>query len=331
VKFRFALSKKKKKLPQPSRDRSKPGSIEDASSFAVLLGRQSISKARAALDEGEALKAWQWLQCAAESLRPPDLEAAIQYQLGKDALRREDWQDAESHLAAAIRKQSVPLYQQRLALLRRRKPLLDDHQWETMSASIDLAVRLRRTALAPLVSEVWASGAYYSRGTRSSHSWSQFLRLAKNADAEPEERQAVLRLATGFFCRFILKKTPLLSRTDVVVSIPANPSRYNQRMMSLPDSLARAVEDQLAIPFIFMALTYNAPADLELRGLSWSERHQAVRGSMGAGDLSVGVGRHVLIVDDVMTSGATLSEAARILKGLGALSVHAATMCHTEG
>lgn len=288
-------------------------------------------KAQSALLDGSALQALKWLECVSENLRPPDLEAAIQYQLGKDAAASGDWQDAERRFAAAIRKHSMPLYQQRLALLRRRKPLLEDHDWETMNASIDPATRLRPFELSPLISEVWACGAYYSRGARSVHSWSQFLRRAKNPDTEPKERHAVLGLATGFFCRFILRKTSLLSRADAVVSIPANPTRYSERMMSLPDSLAQAVEDQLALPFIFTALTYSAPADLELRGLSRAERRQAVRGSMRAGDLGVGLGRDVLVVDDVITSGATLSEAARVLKGLGASAVYAATMCHTEG
>jgi predicted amidophosphoribosyltransferase len=34
---------------------------------------------------------------------------------------------------------------------------------------------------------------------------------------------------------------------------------------------------------------------------------------------------HVLLIDDVLTTGSTLSECARILKKAGAVSVHAAT------
>jgi predicted amidophosphoribosyltransferase len=34
---------------------------------------------------------------------------------------------------------------------------------------------------------------------------------------------------------------------------------------------------------------------------------------------------HVLLIDDVLTTGSTLSECARILKAAGAISVHAAT------
>jgi predicted amidophosphoribosyltransferase len=36
-------------------------------------------------------------------------------------------------------------------------------------------------------------------------------------------------------------------------------------------------------------------------------------------------GLHVLLIDDVLTTGSTLSECARVLRAAGAVSVHAAT------
>ena len=41
--------------------------------------------------------------------------------------------------------------------------------------------------------------------------------------------------------------------------------------------------------------------------------------------------RCVLLVDDVTTSGATLSEAAVLLRAAGAGDVHGVTLSHTEG
>src|SRR5436853_639921 len=104
-------------------------------------------KAKSALTDGSASQALEWLGCVPENARPPDLEAAIQYQLGKDAAASGDWQNAERQFAAAIRKHSLPLYQQRLALLRHRTPLMDDQQWQTLNASVDPAERLRSSEL----------------------------------------------------------------------------------------------------------------------------------------------------------------------------------------
>ena len=42
-------------------------------------------------------------------------------------------------------------------------------------------------------------------------------------------------------------------------------------------------------------------------------------------------GRGVLLVDDLITSGSTLRRAAAILRGLGATTVVAVALSHTEG
>jgi predicted amidophosphoribosyltransferase len=101
-------------------------------------------------------------------------------------------------------------------------------------------------------------------------------------------------------------------------------------MMSLPDELAQSVERQIGIPFLPGGLR-NTATDIELRGLTWSQRRHAVRGSMEAGDLGIAAGRSVLVIDDVITSGATLREASRLLLGAGALEIYGLGLCHTEG
>ena len=156
------------------------------------------------------------------------------------------------------------------------------------------------------------------------------LPLAKNPPVDEEERRPILSLTTGYFCRFIASETPLLELVDVVVSIPANPERYSLRMMSLPDELARSAEHHLALPFLMQGLVSGKP-DIELRGLSWADRRNAVRDSMKVGQLGLGAKRTVLVVDDISTSGATLREAARILLKGGAKAVYGAVLSHTEG
>ena len=47
--------------------------------------------------------------------------------------------------------------------------------------------------------------------------------------------------------------------------------------------------------------------------------------------LGLATGRRVLVVDDVITSGATMTEAARVLKAEGVEAVFGLALCHTEG
>jgi len=155
------------------------------------------------------------------------------------------------------------------------------------------------------------------------------LREAKNPPRDQDERRDVLEVTCGYFCRYLVEATTVLRHADIVVAIPPDPERYAQRGMSLPDELAGAVERQLSLPWPIEALARTS--SVELRGLSWPERRQAVAGSIVAQDVAFVKNRCVLLVDDVITSGATISEAAVLLRAAGAVDVHAATLCHTEG
>jgi phosphoribosylpyrophosphate synthetase len=247
--------------------------------------------------------------------------------MAKLAMGQQRWADAEGRLAAATRTRVDPLHQERLGLLRNRSGPLDDRAWQAISAAVAPAGRFPETALMPELTGVWACGAYYSRGYGSDAPWSRFLRSAKDAS---EDRDATLSLACGYLCRYLAEHTPLIGIVDLVVPIPANPDRYGQRMLSLPDELARSVEAQLAVPMRFDALSHSGEEG-KMSQLSWSERRNAVRTALGAGDSSTVPGRAVLVVDDISTSGATFRRAAEILLKAGASKVFGICLAHTEG
>ena len=293
------------------------------------LTELAIAKARAALRGGSPDSALTWLEPVPNHERPKTLEAEIRYSAAKLAASKGEWHRCERELESIRRLDPDPFYQRRLALVRRRGTLLDDSMWRTMREKADPARRLPSGHLMPAVSSVWACGAYHSRGQGRGLPWSRLLREAKNPPSDQEERRVILKATCGYLCCYILEETFVLQHADVVVAIPPDPARYAQRGMSLPDELAMAVERQLSLPWPTEALVKTK--SVELRGLSWRERRLAVDGSMAARDVAFVKDRCVLLVDDVMTSGATISAAAVLLRSAGARDVHAATLCHTEG
>ena len=56
-----------------------------------------------------------------------------------------------------------------------------------------------------------------------------------------------------------------------------------------------------------------------------AERMENLHGAFRLRKMAHVRGLRVLLIDDVLTTGSTLSECARVLKAAGAISVHAAT------
>lgn len=103
-----------------------------------------------------------------------------------------------------------------------------------------------------------------------------------------------------------------------VIPLPLHPARLRERGFNQSAEIAKALGNRLGLAVDHSSLrrTRATPpqADLPLK-----ERQRNVRGAFEcATDLS---GRHILLVDDVMTTGATANECARVLRLHGAAEV----------
>ncbi len=304
----------------------------------------ALGEARTALTAGDADAAWEWLQTLAPHLRPPDLVAACAH-AQSDTLASEldarsraaasegEWDTAVRLATEAVSAMSTSWRQERLSLLRHRRPLQDDRKWRKLSEAVPPATRLPTGALRPELGAVAACSAYFSRGRGSSNPWIKYLRLSKAPPKEDEERKAVFSLAAGYFSWFVANNTDLLKVAEVVVPVPANPIRYVDRMASLPDELARGVESYLSLRMLPNAIAWVPEMTyVKMQQLSRAERPQLSRLIFRSGTQADRVAnRGVLLVDDIMTSGSTLRACARVLRDAGATHVVSCCLAHTEG
>ncbi len=110
---------------------------------------------------------------------------------------------------------------------------------------------------------------------------------------------------------------------DMVVSVPTDAARRKQRGFDIPESIfaqALAVKGTWQ-PQVLTRIKATAPQ----YGLAPDKRRSNVRGCFKVqGDVR---GAKILLVDDILTTGATLDEAAKTLKQAGAKSVYALTLC----
>lgn len=104
----------------------------------------------------------------------------------------------------------------------------------------------------------------------------------------------------------------------LIVPVPLHAQRLRERGFNQAVEIARRLPRTQAPAMSIDAVVRerNAPPQASL---PWQERHRNVRGAFRcARDLA---GKHVIVVDDVMTTGTTLNELARCLKGRAAVHV----------
>jgi ComF family protein len=116
---------------------------------------------------------------------------------------------------------------------------------------------------------------------------------------------------------------------DLVVPIPLHPKRRRTRGYNQSEMLARLLARRTGIPFGNSVLIRKR-STLPQVGLTDTQRRENVRNAfqcINSGQIS---GRRILLIDDVMTTGATASSASAALMKGGALRVSVLTLARTE-
>jgi ComF family protein len=117
-----------------------------------------------------------------------------------------------------------------------------------------------------------------------------------------------------------------------VVAVPLHLRKRAQRGFNQSDLIARAALKQLARPERFQELTNMLVRRRETEsqiGLTRHQRRENLRGAFAVVDAERLAKRDVLLVDDVFTTGTTVSECARVLRRAGATRVWVATVART--
>lgn len=118
-------------------------------------------------------------------------------------------------------------------------------------------------------------------------------------------------------------------RPDVVVPVPLHWARRWQRGYNQSLALARALAASLGIPCQprWLRRVRWTPTQTPLAG---DERRKNLRGAFRARHGLPLAGKTVLLVDDVLTTGTTASEAARALRPAGPARIIAAVLAHGD-
>jgi len=120
-----------------------------------------------------------------------------------------------------------------------------------------------------------------------------------------------------------------IAQVDVVIPVPLHPVRQRERTFNQSAMLAEILAQRMDRRCDTQSLVRSRETYTQTK-LDASQRHTNIAGAFQVKRPEWVTQRRVLLVDDVMTTGATLDECARILKKAGARVVWAATVARRK-
>jgi ComF family protein len=158
-----------------------------------------------------------------------------------------------------------------------------------------------------------ASFGFYEGSLRS------LIHLYKYRGMKPLARQ---------LAAFLEKAIPVDQSFDAVVAVPLHWRKHWQRGFNQADLLARQIAKYRRVPLIG-ALKRKRSTAVQAT-LAVAGRRRNVEGAFAIRDKAAVAGKKILLVDDVMTTGATANACASVLKRAGAQSVSLVTLARVD-
>jgi ComF family protein len=144
--------------------------------------------------------------------------------------------------------------------------------------------------------------------------WIYEERAARVVHALKYDQRPQLARALG---RELARAVPSGPRVDLVIEVPLHPARRRERGYNQAAMLADALAEAIAAPRLAGALRRVRPTRAQAR-LDPAQRRRNVADAFRVERPAALEGRSILLVDDVLTTGATLESALATLAAAGA-------------
>ncbi|MFC3200200.1 ComF family protein [Parapedobacter deserti] len=123
----------------------------------------------------------------------------------------------------------------------------------------------------------------------------------------------------------LLKESPPFNRADVIVPVPLHPAKLRKRGYNQSALFAEGLCRAMQIPVAALCLA-RVKATRSQTQVNRYARHENMLEAFEIRDPEIIGGKHVLLADDVLTTGATIEACASVLLDAGAAKVSAVTI-----
>lgn len=160
---------------------------------------------------------------------------------------------------------------------------------------------------------------YYSPDTQTSHAVMDFKYFGRRDVAEYLGRMAAEEFAdSGFF-----------DGIDIIVPMPLAPNRLKERGYNQCSYIAKGISSVTGLPIDEDIVRRISFSESQTKKHAW-ERMTNVSGAFSLTDEEKVKGKHVLLVDDVVTTGATISSCGAEIAKAGDVKISVLTLGFTK-
>ena len=124
-----------------------------------------------------------------------------------------------------------------------------------------------------------------------------------------------------------LKKSSRFDHIDALIPIPLFADKEQQRGYNQAALICHGMASVMNLPVITGNIIRQKITESQTRKHR-AERWENVQGSFKATDQSALAGKHILLVDDVVTTGATLEACGKVILQAGKVNLSIATLAH---
>jgi ComF family protein len=121
------------------------------------------------------------------------------------------------------------------------------------------------------------------------------------------------------------QKSPFQDTTRII-PVPLSKKRLDERGFNQASIIAQAISRQTRIPIDELSLARKIHTDKHRAGMDRKSRGESVKNAFEVKRPRLISNENILLVDDVFTSGATVSNCAKVLKKHGAAKVYVLTI-----
>lgn len=133
----------------------------------------------------------------------------------------------------------------------------------------------------------------------------------------------------GQLYAYVLNADDEWETPDLIIPVPLHPAKLRKRGYNQSESIAKGISFVLNIPVLSDNLTRIEDTETQTRKSRFG-RYENLKNAFKCRDESILINKHILLIDDVMTTGATLEACATVLLNIDGTAISVATIAYTE-